>query len=199
MGNYGFRINKYFIVSIVIGILDLIIFYIIGNIINDKSLFHIIIDKWQYLSLFIISMTIFVYFIDILLFSNRKRKFKFLLFSDEPFKNWKKMIYKDYHIEKIDEKKDFYKDIYLKVRDNNNKIKEIMKDEILIRDIDIHILISNTIIVLMFLFLQNVKPILYLHFICFNLLSYIMINVAYKQYVKYYINEIYIEYKNIKL
>ena len=45
MDNFGFRINKYFKVSLVIGLIDLLIFYVVGKVFKYMNLFHIIIEN----------------------------------------------------------------------------------------------------------------------------------------------------------
>ena len=94
MDNFGFRINKYFKVSLVIGLIDLLIFYVVGKVFKYMNLFHIIIDNWKYVFLFIGSILLIIYLFDILFFYERNRKYKFLLIFNEPFKKWQTYISK---------------------------------------------------------------------------------------------------------
>lgn len=195
--NFGFRINKYLKVSLVIGLIDLLIFYIIGKAFNYMDLFHIIIDNWKYLFLFVSSILLIIYIFDILFFYDRNRKFKFLLIFNEPFKKWQTYINKKIVINKNHKKVDFYSNIYCKVR-NVNKIQGIRDDEILIRDIAVHLISTNIIIVFVFFILEQIEIKICLY--CFGIivLIYLLLNLAYRNYLKYYINEIYIEYINLK-
>ena len=84
----------------------------------------------------------------------------------------------------------FYYDIYCKVK-NEEKVKAIMEDEILIRDVCIYVLLTNIIIVSTFFCLQNYNKKILLYCLVMFL---IMINLLYRNYLKYYINEIYTEY-----
>lgn len=192
--DFGFRINKYLKIAFIIGIIDLIIFYVIGRLNNDMTIFNLILENWKYISLFISILTFFIYSIDILFFCNRKCKFRLLL-KDEPFKIWNKYIYKQTNIRKEDFKLDFYSQIYIKVAEKD-KIKSIMNDEILVRDICIHIIITNGILILLFFLLESIKyEIVLKFFIGLSLIS-LFVNLVYRQLLKYYINEIYIEYIN---
>ena len=192
--DFGFRINKYLKIAFIIGIIDVIIFYAIGRLNNDMTIFNLIIGNWKYISLFISILTFFVYSIDILFFCNRKRKFKLLL-KEEPFKVWNKYIYEQTNIRKEDFKLDFYSQIYKKVSEKN-KIKSIMNDEILVRDICIHVIITNGILILLFALLESIKYEIILKFFIGLCLISLFINLVYKQLLKYYINEIYVEYIN---
>lgn len=193
MNNYGFRINKYLKVSLIIGIIDLLTFYTIGKIFDYPQVFSTIINNWKYISLFIASILLIVYFIDTFLFFDRKRKYKFLLIFKEPFSMWNNYIYKSNKINKKHLKCNFYYDIYCKVK-NEEKIKGIMEDEILIRDVCIHVLLTNTIIVSTFFCLQNYNEKILLYCLIMFLIIYVLINLLYRNYLKYYINEIYTEY-----
>ena len=95
MNNYGFRINKYLKISLIIGIIDLLTFYIIGKIFDYLQVFNAIMSNWKYISLFIASILLIVYFIDIFIFYDRKRKYRFLLIFKEPFRVWSNYIYKN--------------------------------------------------------------------------------------------------------
>ena len=108
MNNYGFRINKYLKVSLIIGIIDLLTFYTIGKIFDYPQVFSTIINNWKYISLFIASILLIVYFIDTFLFFDRKRKYKFLLIFKEPFSMWNNYIYKSNKINKKHLKCNFY-------------------------------------------------------------------------------------------
>ena len=46
MNNYGFRINKYLKISLIIGIIDLLTFYIIGKIFDYLQVFNAIMSNW---------------------------------------------------------------------------------------------------------------------------------------------------------
>lgn len=48
MDDFGFRINKYLKVALVVGLIDLLVFYVIGKVFNYMDLFHIIINNWKY-------------------------------------------------------------------------------------------------------------------------------------------------------
>ena len=100
MDNFGFRINKYLKVSLAIGLIDLLIFYIVGKVFKYMNLFHIIIDHWKYVFLFASSILLIIYIFDILFFSDRNKKYKFLLIFDEPFKKWQTYIKKEFVINK---------------------------------------------------------------------------------------------------
>lgn len=197
MDNFGFRINKYLKVSLVIGLIDLLVFYVIGKVFDYMDLFHIIIDNWKYVFLFVSSVLLIIYLFDILFFYNRNKKYKFLLIFDEPFNHWQKYIKKDIIINKKDKKGNFYSDIYCKVR-NINKIQGIRDDEILIRDIAIHLISTNFIILLVLFILEQVEIKICLYCFAVIFLIYILLNLSYRNYLKYYINEIYIEYINSK-
>lgn len=195
ISNYGFRINKYLKVSLAIGMIDLLIFYIIGRTFNYMELFHTITNKWKYIMLFISSILLIIYFFDVLFFCNRNRKYKFLLIFEEPFKNWQKYIDKDVTIKNAHKKYNFYSDIFYKVK-NNDKIKGIRDDDVLIRDIVVHLISTNLVILFFFFLLEHIqfKIIIY----CFVALvcTYILMSLAYRNYLKYYINEIYKEFLN---
>ena len=193
MNNYGFRINKYLKISLIIGIIDLLTFYIIGKIFDYLQVFNAIMSNWKYISLFIASILLIVYFIDIFIFYDRKRKYRFLLIFKEPFRVWSNYIYKNNKINKKHLKCNFYYDIYYKEK-NEEKIKAIMEDEILIRDVCIHVLLTNTIIVSTFFCLQNYNEKILLYCLIMFLIIYVLINLLYRNYLKYYINEIYTEY-----
>lgn len=193
MNNYGFRINKYLKVSLIIGIIDLLTFYTIAKIFDYPQVFSTIINNWKYISLFIASILLIVYFIDTFLFFDRKRKYKFLLIFKEPFSMWNNYIYKSNKINKKHLKCNFYYDIYCKVK-NEEKIKGIMEDEILIRDVCIHVLLTNAIIVSIFFYLQNYNKKILLYCLIMFLVISILINLLYRNYLRYYINEIYAEY-----
>ena len=193
---YGFRINKYLKIALIIGIIDLLSFYIIGKIFNYTQIFYTIINNWKYISLFISSILLIIYFSDIFLFYDRKRKYKFLLIFKEPFSIWDKYIYKSIKIDKKHRKYNFYYDIYNEVR-NVEKIKGIMEDEILIRDVSIHLILTNTLIIYVFFCLQNYDKKIFIYCFTLFLIIYILLNLLYRNYLKYYINEIYIEFLNI--
>ena len=195
--NIGFRINKYAKVSFVIGLIDLLSFYVVGRIFNYMELFQLIIDKWKYMFLFICSIMLVVYFFDVLFFYDRNRKYKCLLIFNEPFQNWQKYIKKNIIINKKDLKKDFYYDIYCKVR-NNPKIMGIRDDEILIRDINVHLIFTNIITLLCFFLIEKIKFKICLYCIGLLFIIFALLNFVYRNYLKYYINEIYTEYKCIK-
>lgn len=195
ISDFGFRINKHLKIAFVIGVIDLIIFYIIGRLNNDMAIFNLIIGNWKYISLFISILTFFIYSIDILFFCNRKSKYRFLLLTDEPFKVWNKYIYQQTSIRKEDLKLNFYSQIYVKVADKN-KIKSIMEDEILVRDICIHIITTNSILILLFCLLESINYDIALKFFVGLFVISLFINLVYRQLLKYYINEIYVEYTN---
>lgn len=100
-------------------------------------------------------------------------------------------------INKKYKKEDFYSDIYCKAR-NVNKIQGIRDDEILIRDIAVHLISTNFIILMAFFVLEHIKIKICLY--CFSIffLVYILLNLSYRNYLRYYISEIYIEYINLK-
>lgn len=196
MGNAGFRINKYLKVSIILGTIDLVIFYIVGKIFNNISLFNLIMLKWQYITLFISGFTIFIYFVDIMLFRKRKIKQKFL-FKDNPFSKWKEYIDVDLiEIRKKDKQKNFYNDIYFKVK-NHEKIKSIMQDEILLRDLAVHMITTNVVLLIVLCILDKLNPIFFIECLSFVTIIFGFLVFAYRNYVKYYINEIYIDYVNL--
>lgn len=197
MDNFGFRINKYFKVSLVIGLIDLLIFYAVGKVFKYMNLFHIIIDNWKYVFLFIGSILLIIYLFDILFFYDRNRKYKFLLIFNEPFKKWQTYISKKSVINKNHKKNDFYSDIYCKVK-NINKIQGIRDDEILIRDIAVHLIFTNIIILFVFFLLEHIEIKICIYCFIALILIYIILNISYRNYLKYYINEIYNEYINIK-
>ena len=197
MDNFGFRINKYLKVSLAIGLIDLLIFYIVGKAFKYMNLFHIIIDNWKYVFLFESSILLIIYIFDILFFSDRNKKYKFLLIFDEPFKKWQTYIKKGFAINKNYRKENFYSDIYCKVK-NINKIQGIRDDEILIRDIVVHLISTNFIILLVFFILEQIEIKICLYCFAVLFLIYILLNLSYRNYLKYYINEIYIEYINLK-
>ena len=186
MDNFGFRINKYLKVSLAIGLIDLLIFYIVGKTFKYMNLFHIIIDNWKYVFLFASSILLIIYIFDIL-----------LLIFDEPFKKWQTYIKKEFVINKNYRRENFYSDIYCKVK-NINKIQGIRNDEILIRDIVVHLISTNFIILLVFFILEQIEIKICLYCFAVLFLIYILLNLSYRNYLKYYINEIYIEYINLK-
>ena len=195
INDYGFRINKYLKVSIVICVIDFVIFYILGKIINDISVFNLITSGWKYISLFIITVCLVIYYFDIVLFNDRLRKYKLLFLKKEPFAEWTKYINKGIIINGVDKNKKFYKEIYYVVKDNP-KIKAIMEDEIVIRDTSIHLITSNVVIMVIFFLLERVDFNMYIYCLLAFALIYICMIVFYKKYLKYYISEIYREYIN---
>lgn len=197
MNNFGFRINKYFMVSLTIGLIDLLTFYVVGKVFKYMDLFHIIIDNWKYLFLFIGGILLIIYFFDILLFCDRNIKYKFLFIFSEPFKNWQMYLNNRIIINKKHKKENFYSDIYCKVRENN-KIQGIRNDEILIRDVAVHLIFTNFIILVVFFILEHIEIRICLYCLGIILLVYILLNLAYRKYLSYYISEIYIEYTNSK-
>ena len=192
--NSSFRINKYFRVSLVIGLIDFLTFYLVGKAFNYMEMFNILINKWEYIALFISTITLVIYFFDVLLFYNRNRKFKFLLIFKEPFNNWKNYI-NNINVKKEHINLDFYSDIYFKVK-NSNKIMGIGEDEILIRDIAVHLITTNVIILFGFFWIEKIK--LRICFYCLSIIviTHLLLNMAYRNYLKYYITEIYKEYLN---
>lgn len=197
MDNFGFRINKYLKVSLVIGLIDLLTFYVMGKVFKYMDLFHIIIDNWKYVFLFISSILLIIYLFDILIFYDRNRKYKFLFIFSEPFKNWQMYIKNGIIIHKKHKKEDFYSDIYCKVKDVN-KIQGIRDDEILIRDITVHLISTNFIILMAFFVLEHIEIKICLYCFAIILLVYMLLNLSYRNYLRYYISEIYIEYINLK-
>lgn len=197
MDNFGFRINKYLKVSLVIGLIDLLSFYVVKKVFKYMNLFHIIIDNWKYVFLFICSILLIIYLFDILFFYDRNKKYKFLLILNEPFKNWQMYIKNGIIINKKYKKVDFYSDIYCKAR-NVNKIQGIRDDEILIRDIAVHLISTNFIILMAFFVLEHIKIKICLYCFAIIFLVYILLNLSYRNYLRYYISEIYIEYINLK-
>ena len=195
MSNYSFRINKYLKVSLAIGIIDLLVFYIINKLFNCSTPFSLIMDNWKYIILFISSMLLIIYFCDVLFFSNRNTKFKILLIRHEPFKNWPQYIDKGITIRSKDKKLDFYSNIYCKVR-NKEKIQGIRDDDILIRDIIIHMSFTNLIIIFFLFILEKINLQIYIIRFVFLVIIDVFLNLAYRQYLKYYISEIYREYLN---
>ena len=195
MSNYGFRINKYLKVSLAIGIIDLLVFYIINKLFNYSTPFFLIMDNWKYIILFISSMLLIIYFCDVLFFSNRNKKFKILLILNEPFKNWQEYIAKGINIRNKDKKLDFYSNIYCKVR-NKEKIQGIRDDDILIRDIIVHMSFTNLIIIFFLFILEKINLKIYIICLAFLVIIDVFLNIAYRQYLKYYISEIYREYLN---
>lgn len=187
--NFGFRINKYLKVAFTIGLIDLLIFYIVGKILNYGNLFHIVVDRWNYLFLYISSILLIIYLFDIIFFYNRNLKYKFLLIFDEPFKKWKNYINKKNIISKKCKEANFYEDIYLKVKEID-KIQGIRDDEILIRDICVHFIFTNCIILMIFFILEQIKFKICLYCFACIILIYVVLNIAYRNYLKYYINEI---------
>lgn len=195
MSNYGFRINKYLKVSLAIGTIDLLVFYIINKLFNCSTPFFLIINNWKYIILFISSMLLIIYFCDVLFFSNRNKKFKILLILNEPFKNWQEYIAKGINIRNKDKKLDFYSNIYCKVR-NKEKIQGIRDDDILIRDIIVHMSFTNLIIIFFLFILEKINLKIYIICLAFLVIIDVFLNIAYRQYLKYYISEIYREYLN---
>lgn len=196
ISNFGFRINKYIKISLIIGIIDLLIFLIVGKIFNYMEIFNLIISKWKYIWLFVATILICTYFIDVLLFYQRNKKFKFLLIFKEPFKDWEKYINKNINIMSKHKKLDFYSDIYYKVKEEQ-KIMGIMEDEILIRDTTIHLIFTNIIILLIFFILEKYKFIIYLYCLGTLIIIYVLLNLFYRNYLKYFITEIYTEFLNM--
>lgn len=195
ISNYGFRINKYLKVSLAIGIIDLLVFYIINKLFNYSTPFFLIMDNWKYIILFISSMLLIIYFCDVLFFSDRNKKFKILLILDEPFKNWQEYIAKGINVRNKDKKIDFYSNIYCKVR-NKEKIQGIRDDDILIRDIIVHMSFTNLIIIFFLFILEKINLKIYIICLVFFVIIDVFLNIAYRQYLKYYISEIYREYLN---
>jgi len=195
ISNLGFRINKYFKIAVVISIIDLLVFYIVGKLNNNMFIFKLIIDNWEYISLYILILTIFIYAFDILFFYNRKIKYKVAFIFVEPFQEWNKYLYKDLEIVPEHQKLNFYYDIYKKVYDIP-KIKDIMGNEILIRDIYIHLLATNNIIIFGMFYMEKVELILLLLTITYLIFIVIIVNIIYRRILKYYISEIYIEFRN---
>lgn len=196
ISNFGFRINKYIKVSLIIGIIDLLVFFIVGKAFDYMGIFNLIISKWKYIWLFVATILICTYFIDVLLFYQRNKKFKFLFIFKEPFKVWTKYVDKNLSITSKHKNLDFYSDIYYKVK-KEPKIMGIMEDEILIRDTTIHLIFTNIIILSIFFILEKYKFIIYLY--CLGLLTiiYILLNLFYRNYLKYFITEVYIEFLNL--
>lgn len=193
INNLGFRINKYLKISFIIGIIDLLIFYIVGRLYNDMTIFNLIVGNWKYVTLYISVLTIIIYTLDILFFFDRKRKYKMAFIFTEPFLEWNKYLYNSITIKKKDAKLNFYFDIYKKVS-SNDKIIAITEDEILIRDIYIHLLTTNMLVVSGVFFLEEITLLTYLIVILCLVLVTIIVNLLYRQILKYYISEIYIDY-----
>ncbi len=193
INNLGFRINKYLKTSIVISIIDILIFYVIGRLYNDMTIFNLIVSNWKYLSLYISAITIFIYMFDVLFFFDRKRKYKLLFIFTEPFLNWKKYLYKNLKIRKEENSLKFYSNIYKQVS-NNSKIMAIMEDEILIRDIYVHLITTNIIIISVIFVLEKISLCIYFIVIFAIFLTAILVNLLYRQFLNYYISEIYVEY-----
>lgn len=197
ISNFGFRINKYLKISFIIGIIDLLIFYIIGRLYNDMTVFNLIIGNWKYVTLYISTLTIIIYTFDILFFFDRKRKYKMALIFTEPFLEWNKYLYKSLKTRNKDTNLNFYSDIYKKVS-NNEKIMAITEDEILIRDIYIHLIVTNMFIVSGMFFLEKIALSTYFTVIVCLILITILVNLLYRQILKYYISEIYIDFIELK-
>ena len=77
------------------------------------------------------------------------------------------------------------------------KQKTNFKYEILIRDVSIHLILTNTLIIYVFFCLQNYDKKIFIYCFTLFLIIYILLNLLYRNYLKYYINEIYIEFLNI--
>ena len=193
MSNYGFRVNKYVKISFAITIFDLIIFYISGKLLNYMNVFNIIIDNWKYNILFFGTFLLAIYFADLLFFYRRNVKYKLLLIFKEPFVDWKNYITDDIYINKEDENSNFYKDIYCSVKDNN-KIKGIMEDEIVIRDIGVHLLTTNSFIIILFFIIEKYKVSFCLYSLSICMTLYLLFVILYRNYLKYYISEVYKDY-----
>lgn len=193
ISNLGFRINKYLKVSFVISIIDLLIFYIIGRLYNDMNIFNLIIGNWKYVTLYISTITIVIYLFDNLFFFDRKRKYKMAFIFIEPFLEWNKYLYNSLTIKNKYTKLDFYFDIYKKVS-SNEKIISITQDEILIRDVYIHLLTTNMLIVSGVFLLEKISLLTYLTVIICLILITVLVNFLYRQILKYYISEIYIDF-----
>lgn len=193
ISNFGFRINKYLKIALVISIIDLLIFYVIGRLFNDMTIFNLIIGSWKYVTLYISALTIIIYVLDILFFFDRKRKYTMSFIFIEPFVEWEKYLYNRLTIRKKDKDLNFYFDIYKKVS-KNEKIMAITEDEILIRDIYIHLLTTNMFIVSGVCFLEKIELTSLLSVLfCLSLVT-ILANLLYRQILRYYISEIYIDY-----
>ncbi len=195
--NFGFRINKYLNVSLVIGLIDLMIFYAIGKTYNYMNLFNTIISNWNYAFIYVACILLAVYLNDVLFFYDRNKKFKFLLIFKEPFKDWTNYLRKNIEPRKKDLDKDFYSVVYFNVR-NNKKIIGIRNDEILIRDIVVHLILTNTVLLIFFFILEQVKLSVCIFNFLLLILVYILLNLSYRNYLKYFISEIYVEYINAK-
>lgn len=197
INNFGFRINKYIKIAIIIGIIDISLLYIVGEISECSNLFSNIISNFKHISLFIGIITILVYLIDVTFFYNRNKKYKMLLIFKEPFSVWYKYIYPKNKINQKDLVLNFYNDMYKPVRDNE-KIKGIMEDEILIRDLNIHYDLTNILLLIVFFVLEKTGQNFIYYFIVIYILVAILLNILYRQYLKYYLTEIYTEYKRTK-
>ncbi len=196
MSNFGFRINKYVKVSLIIGIIDLLVFLVVGKALDYMVVFNSIISKWKYIGLFVATILICIYFIDVLLFYKRNNKFKFLLIFKEPFKDWNRYIDKNLNMIPKHKKLDFYNDIYYKVK-KEQKIMGIMEDEILIRDTTIHLICTNPIILFIFFMLEKYKFVIYIYCLVMLIIIYVLLNLFYRNYLKYFITETYVEFLNM--
>lgn len=49
INNFGFRINKYIKIAIIIGIIDISLLYIVGGISEGSNLFSNIISNFKYI------------------------------------------------------------------------------------------------------------------------------------------------------
>lgn len=197
INNFGFRINKYIKIAIIIGIIDISLLYIVGEISECSNLFSNIISNFKHISLFIGIIIILVYLIDVTFFYNRNKKYKMLLIFKEPFSVWYKYIYPKNKINQKDLVLNFYNDMYKSVRDNE-KIKGIMEDEILIRDLNIHYDLTNILLLIVFFVLEKTGQNFIYYFMVIYILVAILLNILYRQYLKYYLTEIYTEYKRTK-
>jgi len=195
--NFENIINKYIKVSLIIGIIDLISFYIIGKLIDNMGILNCFIDNWKYIAMYISGLTVLIYLFDIIFFHNRNMKYKFLFIFKQPFHNWYKYVNADIEINSKDINKKFYQDIYKKVSDIS-KIKGIMEDEIMLRDVYIHLITTNMLILTFVFLLENISLLIYLYVISIIIVFAILFNCGYRQMLKYYISEIYKEYKKIR-
>lgn len=197
MDNLGFRINKYVKISLIIGIIDLLVFLVVGKVFDYIEMFNLIISKWKYIWLFVATILICTYFIDVLLFYQRNKKFKFLFIFKEPFKDWNRYLDKNLNIIPKHKNLDFYSDIYYKVK-KEQKIMGIMEDEILIRDTTVHLICTNIIILLIFFILEKYKFIIYIYCLIMLIVIYFLLNLFYRNYLKYFITEVYVEFLNME-
>lgn len=193
MNNYGFRINKYVKISFVIGMFDVIIFYISGKLFNYMDVFDLIINNWKYNIIFFSTFLLAIYFIDLLFFYKRNTKYKLMLIFKEPFSDWVNYVSNCGCIDKKTLKCNFYKDIYHKVKDKD-KIKGIMEDEIAIRDIGVHLLTTNNFIIIFFFLIEKFNLLFCIYSLSLCLTLYLLFVILYRNYLKYFISEIYKEY-----